>query len=208
MVFEAAQKNPHYLKALTTLADFLLETGEPEEALKPLIQADKISPLGADRKVTIGKVFLDRGYPDKASPFFLEATRLEPAKNEEIANACLERGEAELATQYLNQSVAAKMKERALTPEETASYIDKYNQAGIKFRKDGEWQKAILAYRSALDVDPTNPAIHFNMGKAYAQGNKNREAHAFFEKALKMNLASEEPDNELSKIIEAEMKSL
>lgn len=206
---EAAEKNPHYLKALNALAQFLLEKDERDEALRALVQADRISPLMADRKITIGRTYLEKGDQEKARHAFEGAVALEPEKMDKVADVCLEHGEADLATEYITRSVAARRKKTPkLSGEDKAGFIDMYNSAGISYRKKGEWRKAVAAYMAALDVDPANAVVHFNMGKAYAEGGKRREARRFFEKALALNREAGEPDAEIPPLIEEELRRL
>lgn len=205
---EAAEKNPHFIKALNALSGFLLEKGENEEALRVLAQADKISPMMPERKITMGGIYLEKGDTQKAFQAFEDAVKINFAKTEEIADICLEKGAAELATDFITRSIAYKSGKKKLTSEEIEGYIEKYNLAGISFRKRGEWQKAVQAYRAALDVAPDNPAIHFNMGKAYVEGNKNREAKVFYEKALTLNGKLAKPDPQVASAIEAELKRI
>ncbi|MGK7344509.1 MAG: response regulator [Candidatus Nitrospinota bacterium M3_3B_026] len=206
---EAAEKNPNYLKALKTLAQFLLEKGKRGEALRALVQADRISPLMAERKITIGRIYLEKGDQEKARQAFEGALALEPGRMEEVAEACLDREEADLATEYITRSVTARRKKRPkLSGDDKTGFINMYNSAGISYRKKGQWREAIAAYMAALDVDPANAVVHFNMGKAYAEGAKKREAMQFFEKALALNRESGEPDPDIPKLIEEQINRL
>ncbi len=204
----AVEKNPKFIKALNSLSEFLVEKGDKDKALIIMKKADQLSPLITDRKVAIGGINLEQGNEEAALKYFKDATKLEPEQYDNVVTVCLEHGNAELATEYLNKSVARKMSKGELSREEILDFIDQYNHAGIELRKKGQWEKAIQTYKSALEIDDENVAVHYNIGKAYVQGGNARAARLFFEKALAFNKKSTDPDPELSKIIAAELEAL
>ncbi len=205
---EAVEKNPKFLKALNSLSEFLMEKGDMDNALRIMTQADQMSPLVANRKVNIGKINLELGDEKKAIEAFSNAAVLDPKTAEEIANTCLEKGNTEMAYKYLNQLVEARMKQGDLTEEEIMDYIDRYNHTGIEFRQKGQWQKAIDAYMSALKIDPANAAVHYNIGKAYVQGKNKIKAAQYYKKAISINEESSDPDPDLPRIVNGELKRI
>ncbi len=202
----AVESNPRYLKAMMSLAHFLVEDNDLDEALDILDRADKISPDMPGRKIVMGKVHLKRGDAEQAEASFHKATALNPDLSSEIAAYCLENENATLATEFLNQSVAARKRYGAMTPAEIDEFIGRYNKAGIQFRKSGQWRRSISAYKNALEVDPTNVALHFNIGKAYLQGGDPREGRDWLERCLALNREAAEPDERVAQAIDQLLK--
>ncbi len=67
-----------------------------------------------------------------------------------------------------------------------------FNEYGIELRKGQMYELALQNYQKAIDIDPQDPALHFNMARAYyADGNK-AEAIACLKKALTLDPAFEE----------------
>jgi tetratricopeptide (TPR) repeat protein len=67
-----------------------------------------------------------------------------------------------------------------------------YNRLGIALRKQNKWKEAIEEYRKALQVEPENETVFFNLGTAYLEGdkiegNKKKDALQSFNKALDIN---------------------
>ena len=121
---EAVEKNPEYLRAHNTVADFLLKTGNMKEALLSLEKAAEISPNNANRQVKIGKLALEEdGDPEKAQRVFKMAMKQNPQMAEEIAEVYLKNGKAEEAEMLFRTSLAQK------------ENVHVYNRLGIDLRR-------------------------------------------------------------------------
>ena len=44
------------------------------------------------------------------------------------------------------------------------AYIETFNQLGVLLEEDGRYEEAIDCYRQALEQDPQNPDLHYNLG--------------------------------------------
>ena len=186
---EAVEKNPEYLRAHNTVADFLLKTGNKEEALLSVEKAAKISPFNADRQVRIGKLVLENEKdPEKAGRAFKMAMKQSPQMAEEIAEAYLKNDNAEEAEMFFRTSLAQK------------ENVHVYNRLGIALRRQKKWMKAIAEYKKALQVEPRNETIFFNMGMAYLEGDKKKDAVQHFKEALKINPNFAEAKKMLQKV--------
>ena len=67
-----------------------------------------------------------------------------------------------------------------------------YNTLGINLRKEGKFKLAIDAYLQALNLDPQDENIHFNMAKSYYFGNDLENAMKYLQNALNLNRHFEE----------------
>lgn len=173
---EAVEKNPEYLRAHNTVAEFLLKQGNEEEALRSLEKAAKISPYNASRQVKIGKLALEHeNNPEKAQRAFKVAMKQDPKMAEEIAETYLKNNKAEDAELFFRTSLAQK------------ENVHVYNRLGIALRRQKKWKKAIDEYNKALQVEPKNEGLHFNMGMAFLEGEKKQEAAQHFKTALAIN---------------------
>uniref|UniRef100_A0A7C4Y5L1 Tetratricopeptide repeat protein n=1 Tax=candidate division WOR-3 bacterium TaxID=2052148 RepID=A0A7C4Y5L1_UNCW3 len=58
---------------------------------------------------------------------------------------------------------------------------------GIKFAQNGLWDKARKTWEDAMKVDPSNPAIYYNLGVAYEQKGDFFTAKEMYSKAVDLN---------------------
>ena len=62
-----------------------------------------------------------------------------------------------------------------------------YNTLGINLRKEGKYQQALEAYKQALNLDPNDENIHYNVAKSYYFANELDKAAHCLEQALTIN---------------------
>lgn len=63
----------------------------------------------------------------------------------------------------------------------------KINQLGVMYYNQGLYDLAIEQYEKALEIDPTNPEAHYNMGYAYIRQGRHNEALEEFKKVVSLN---------------------
>ena len=85
------------------------------------------------------------------------------------------------AEAYIRKALNAKSKN--LTRED----MRLFNKLGVALRKQGKWQEAVVEYQRALEVDPQDDTIYYNMGMAYAEAENFSDALKCMEKALSFN---------------------
>lgn len=186
---EAAGKNPQYLKAHNTLAALLLKTGKKQEALHSLEKAAKISPINPDRQIAIGNLALEsEGDVEKAQRAFEAVIRQSPERANDIAEIYLKNGKAEEAEMFFRNALSRKVS------------IHLYNRLGIALRQQEKWKEAIVEYTRALEIEPQNDILFYNMGMAYLEGNKKEDAIQRFKKALEHNPGFADPKKMLEKL--------
>lgn len=202
---QAMKDNPRYLKSYVDLADLFLKEGKKDMALSPLKKAAKISPRNAERQTVLGKIHLDLGQEEEAKKVFEEALKLDPSKAKAVAEAYLERDDAEKAEMYFR--LALPKEGAALTEEEKKGWAHTVNRLGIALRKQGKSREAVEEYKKALAFAPADEAVWFNLGKAYiilSAEEKTREyreeAMKCFQKAVELSPAFEEAREELRKL--------
>ncbi|MBI4666892.1 MAG: tetratricopeptide repeat protein [Nitrospinae bacterium] len=62
-----------------------------------------------------------------------------------------------------------------------------FNEYGIELRRGKMYDLALDNYRKALDIDPEDEALYFNMARAFQESGKTNEAVKFLEKALELH---------------------
>lgn len=185
---EAVKKNPMYLRAHNTLAEFLIKKGNKTKALLSLEAAAKISPLNPQRHMKIGDLYVEtEGNYEKAKEAFKKAMRQNPDMIKEVAEVYLKNNKAEEAEMLFRSALKQKMN------------IHLYNRLGIALRHQKKWKEAILEYQNALQVEPENEVVFYNMGMAYLDGHKEEEAIRSFKKALEIKPDFPEPQQMLQK---------
>lgn len=185
---EASSNADLYLEPLRKLAALAEKTGNIEESLNYLEQLDKLSPLNADRKVSMGELNLSLGNEGKAQKLFdtavdqvtKEAMGQIGSLAERIAGIYADKN-PEQSEKFLRKALAVKQKN--LTRED----IRVFNQLGITLRQQGKWKEAIKEYTRALTIAPDDGNLLYNLALAYAQGEMPREARLSMEKAYAAN---------------------
>lgn len=62
-----------------------------------------------------------------------------------------------------------------------------YNTLGINLRKEGKYLQALEAYKQALNLDPNDENIHYNVAKSYYFANEIEKTRHSLEQALTIN---------------------
>jgi len=176
-----------YLEPIKKLVGAYREVDQ-DQALIYMKKLDKLSPLNAERKTDIGKIYVNRKKMDMAEKYFDQA--IEAATNEAMSlissvaeniSAAVQKTSPQMAEKYLSKVLEAKGKR--LGPGD----ITLFNKLGIALRGQGKWKEAIENYTRALRISPDDEGLHYNMGMAYIDGGERRLAGKCFENALKKN---------------------
>lgn len=182
----AHESRPIFMAPLIKLAA-AFDRMEDERALAYLKELDEISPLNPERKVDIARQHLRRDEPEKAEAYLTESVELAEREQLSIAGDLTERivdavaaRAPELAAKYLMRVLDGK---RVLGRDDLVHF----NRLGIILRGQGQWREAVDVYKKALGIAHDDPAIHYNMGLAYWEGDERRRAMECFETALRLN---------------------
>lgn len=184
---QAHESSRLYLEPLKKLAEAYKGVDE-EQYLHYLNKLDELSPLNVERKTDIGKIHVSQNRIEKAEKIFDQAMDIATKEAMSIIGTVAEQiSEAvgnhspELAEKYLTKVIESR--KANLTKDD----ITLFNRRGIALRGQGKWRDAIDNYSHALTIAPDDEGILYNMGMAYYDGKKHREAANCFEKALKKN---------------------
>lgn len=183
----AADHAKIYLEPLKKIVDFFKEKKDLEASLKYLEQLERLSPLNVERKVEIGGIHLSQGHTEQADKYFQEAIKISARQAKDmvdtirltIAEACMQTN-PEQAERYFREVVNSKT---ALS----RSDVHVFNRLGISLRKQGKWEEAIKEYKKVLEVAKDAEIIHYNIGMAYMEGKRHRDAQEAFDTALVIN---------------------
>lgn len=183
-----AHESSHlYLEPLKKLAN-AYDGRDDEKHLFYLNKLDRLSPLNVERKANIGKAHLKKNKMETAEKYFDQAIDIATKEAMSMIGSVAEQiseavgaNSPELAEKYLTKVIETR--KANLTKDD----ITLFNKRGIAMRGQGKWQEAIENYQHALTVSPDDEGLLYNMGMAYYDGRKHREAAQCFEKALKKN---------------------
>ena len=78
-----------------------------------------------------------------------------------------------------------KAAEATQKPAESPAHAEA--QKGIALLNQGKFDEAIAAFQKALETDPADATIHFNLGVAFERKNQMADARQHFEEAIKIN---------------------
>ena len=185
---EASRNADLYLEPLRKLARLAERVGDLEEALGYLEKLDKLSPLNSERKIDMGEINLELGNDNRAEQLFNAAiTQISNDAMDHIAALAAqiakiyEKDDPERAVNYFRKALDAKT--RNFTRED----MRLFNRLGVALRRQGKWEEAISEYRRALEIDPQDDTIYYNMGMAYVEADNLLDALECMEKALSLN---------------------
>ncbi|NDV20090.1 tetratricopeptide repeat protein [Pseudodesulfovibrio sp. JC047] len=176
-----------YLEPIKKLVGVYKKLDE-EKALEYMKKLDKLSPLNAERKTDIGKIYVHRKKMELAEKYFdqaveaatTEAMSLISSVVENISEA-VQQASPRMAEKYLRQVLEAKGKRL------DRSDITLFNKLGIALRGQGKWKEAIENYIRALRISPDDEGLFYNTGMAYLDGGERTLAAKCFENALQKN---------------------
>ena len=67
---------------------------------------------------------------------------------------------------------------------------DEYFRQGVSLAREGQWEKALDAYKESLRLDPNNVQTYMNLGFVYYELGFDREAQHAFDRAAKLQARS------------------
>src|SRR5437764_712102 len=162
------------------------DAGDGDYVLKAMGQRAAAEPDNIPVRLELAKLYRERGYPEVA----LEICRLAA---ERFPNS----GEVQLA--LVRSLYDMKRYQEAIGvleahPRQSADY---YSWLGILRDQTGAWEAAEPAHRKAVEIAPTQDALHNNLGYNLLMQKKSEEAAAEFREALRLNPASQLARNNL-----------
>ena len=132
--------------------------------------------------VNAGDVFLKKGDPERAIPFYKKALEVRP----DSAKAHLALGIAN--TRLGRHEEAFEQYRRAVELDPGSS--EAHNNIGLCYDTRGRIDEAERHFLLALEIHPGNAQAHNNLGMVYAKSGRLEEAIGEFQKSLDLNPAS------------------
>jgi tetratricopeptide (TPR) repeat protein len=147
-----------------------------------------------------GTELLHRGQPDEALPLLERAHELEP----DHVDAGLNLGGAYILTKRFKRAidVLEPMREIAAGNPVFWTNLGAAYLGNPILARDEEQQKAIRAFKHALDINPNAPNVAYNLGLIYRDRKEYEAARYWFERALEANPADRHARQILEKLSE------
>jgi len=159
-------------------AQFVLAQHQPEEALALLRTTVAWDPYSPPFRFEMADVLTQLGRTNAALEQLQEICRLQP----QSADAQFKLGLALADAQQIEPAIAAFRKVVKLVPENTlAWYI--FGLASIAV---GQVEESLAALDRAAELAPKDPQIPYERARTLARANRNAEARAAAEKALRL----------------------
>jgi tetratricopeptide (TPR) repeat protein len=184
----ASSKARMYLEPLERLADLYEEIGEKEKRLEILEKMDTLSPLNHKRKIDIGDAYVGMGDVLTARNYYDAAVSVvRKHARDQIVASLMEVGkkvmdvDPEQGLGYMSEAMEMKSGDFSMQD------MWMFNEIGRHLRKQGRWEEAIGYYTSALEIDPENEGLFYNLAMAYLQGKHSFKALEYAQKAVAKN---------------------
>ncbi|MGH9703634.1 MAG: tetratricopeptide repeat protein, partial [Candidatus Acidiferrales bacterium] len=133
--------------------------------------------------ISFGSIYFERGYMEQAQTFFQLALQEDPSSAEALYG---------IGSVYLQQQKAQEARacfERAvrLQPNYPGTLPKAWNNLGILSAREGRTDEAILDFQRALQIDPDLLIALGNLGNAYRQAKRWKDAEDIFRRILDLN---------------------
>jgi len=171
--------NPGMLDAWEALAKVLIKTGRTAEGIAAFNKVLEIDPLKPETHLALARIFALERQPARAREHAQLAERRDPAAASELlAELALDAGRTADAMRFAERSVEAD-------PSRYMAYF----LIGEAARRDGRCDRAIDAYRKAIDAKATDPAavvrnLHAGLADCLARQGREAEAEHEFNEEL------------------------
>lgn len=171
----------NFIPAYKNYSQAQLQLGNPDQALDALEKANLLSPLDADRKITLGSLLFAAGREDEGRRCFEEALKHLPPESREanrmkIAEVYLSSGHFEEAEKLYVRALKANPRE-----------LEVYNRLGIALRRQKKYDEAERYYNMALKNHPNNPVVYYNLAALHWTRQDRNKATEFAKKCLDLD---------------------
>ena len=161
----------------------------PEAAVVLYQTASVLNPESEESQIAIGDTYFSIDDYDNAIKAYCDAIKINP----ENAKSYCKCGMALWEKDYTEEAIVAYNKAIALNPE----YAIAYNNLGVIYLDDiGNTREAINLFNKAIESNEDYTLAYFNLGRAYSILKENTTAAKQFQKALDLNVLTNELDEE------------
>ena len=188
----AQHPTPRDINTLLKIYDTPLHTPQHDVAIDLLKKKIQTNPRLARPHYLLGAVYFDKGDMALAIPNFQNCLGIDPnyePAREKLIRAYQKTGQSNQATRLVEQRVKSQQGHRSL--RESAK---SYNRLGTLHYQQGDMDKAIQAFESALKRAPHHKTAKKNLQQLYRQkafsALKRRafdEGTTYFQKAIRLN---------------------
>ena len=174
---------PHY-----GLGDILIRHGQFTEAISEFRAALKLQPYSAYTQDHLAVALLKTGQTEEAISLLVTALQSmphHPTAHYDLGNALFEKGNLDGAIQEYRQQLSQQNMSIPASfsqPDFVATHYD----LGNCYARTGDFAAAVDEYQEALKLAPGSPLILNNLGFVLSQLNRNRDAVAQWEQALRV----------------------
>ncbi|MDO8461322.1 MAG: tetratricopeptide repeat protein [Deltaproteobacteria bacterium] len=179
----AAEMDPKYPEAWNNLGLVYKYKGEYPQAIEALKQAIKADAKWASPYNHLGAVQLSRGNIIEAIEKITKATKLDKKYADAFYNLGLCYREYVRRGQDIEgnrkKAIAAFKKATGIDPRLYHAHSD----LGDVYREIGQWEKAIIRYRLAIETKPDDPEPWNKLGSLYLEKGDTERSQAAFAKA-------------------------
>ena len=189
-ITEATRLDPGMVSAHYNLMVAFQKTGATERAREVLAKIQSMEPKDAEGWIAFGKTFLEQEERGKARFAFKKADGLGGQRYEmleEISMLLYQDQMYDDALGYLDKAQKAN-------PSEVFSY----NLKGIIYRRLAEYASSVREYENAVELDPENAGLHFNLGVALLDFGMQSESLENFKKVKQLDADFSEVDQYLT----------
>ena len=85
----------------------------------------------------------------------------------------------------------------SLGKEKLKAQSSQYTEAALKLQSEGKYDEAIEQYVKAIELNPTDPKLHYNVGTAFQAKEDYEHAEKAYKKSLELDLNNEKAKNAL-----------
>lgn len=203
-VGESEITNLPNIQALNKMANLKLQQGNYNEAIGYLLKLDKFNPEKSTRRMELAKIFCQKAVEDPkftkvAIEYFESAIRLTRKYSPDLVSQRLMEASAYLDPIDTDRSIT--FMSEVYTNIEDINDVVYLNNIAARLIKDGSVKKAFEYLARAVEINPEDPTLTFNMAKAYFAMKKFVDSEKWAFKGMKLNPNFLEEDPSLSKML-------
>jgi len=218
---------PDYSDTYRILAEYYVDKGKPEQALKWMKSGLRQSPNMSIMRSAMGSIYLKTGDYEKAEEIFTRLTAENPEEESHwfnLARSLYGQRRLDDAMENYNKALSVKpgyyeafvnmgiiysqqkkydkaiaYYNKALSIRKNSSKV--YYNLGVLYNRAGQKSLSLDAYHKAIGLRPDYPAAYMNMGMILFEQKKESEAESMFAKAIELKPDYSAAYEQLSRIL-------
>lgn len=192
------------IQALNKMSNLKLQQGNFDEAIGYLLKLDKFNPEQSTRRMELAKIFCQKAeeqpkFTKVAIEYFESAIRLTRKYSPDLVSQRLMEASAYLDP--IDADRAISFMSEVYSNIEDIKDVFYLNNIAARLIKDGSVKKAFEYLQRAVEINPDDPTLTFNMAKAYFAMKKFTDSEKWAFKGIQLNPNFLEEDPSLSKML-------